>query len=150
VYIEPYAKSLALELHDNSIQLDTITDSGKIPFMPFLGVSPRNHSNVFQMTNRKSADGKVINWKAGTSNPRVSGSFWSYLRYEKGYMKMSKELYDALEAVSKEVNRWPAWTRSIDSQDLKQQTESGENRESSSEREADNRKARPLTRAARA
>jgi hypothetical protein len=65
-------------------------------------------------------------------------------------MKLSKELYDALEAVSKEVNRWPAWTRSIDSQDLKQQTESGENRESSSEREADNRKARPLTRAARA
>jgi cytidine deaminase len=37
VYIEPYAKSLALELHDNSIQLDGDTDPGKIPFTPLSG-----------------------------------------------------------------------------------------------------------------
>jgi deoxycytidylate deaminase len=91
VYIEPYAKSLALELHDNSIQLDTIADSGKIPFMPFLGVSPRNYSNIFQMSNRKSDEGKVINWKAATANPRVSGSFWSYLEYEKEDLKILRD-----------------------------------------------------------
>jgi deoxycytidylate deaminase len=88
IYIEPYAKSLALELHDNSIQLDTDTDLDKIPFTPFLGVSPKNYSNIFQMPIRKSNDGNVINWKATAANPRVSGSFWSYLQYEKEDLKL--------------------------------------------------------------
>jgi deoxycytidylate deaminase len=91
VYIEPYAKSLAVELHDDSIQLDTSTDPRKIPFMPFLGVSPRNYPNIFQMSIRKSADGKVINWEAATADPRVSGSFWSYLRYEKEDLKFLRD-----------------------------------------------------------
>jgi deoxycytidylate deaminase len=91
VYIEPYAKSLALELHDNSIQLDSDTHSGKIPFTPFLGVSPKNYSNIFQMPIRKSDDGSVINWQAPTASPRVSGSFWSYLEYEKEDLKFLRD-----------------------------------------------------------
>ena len=56
VYIEPYAKSLALELHGNSIQLDHGGDPSKIPFVPFLGVAPRNYSNIFlpRLTGRTS------------------------------------------------------------------------------------------------
>lgn len=95
VYIEPYAKSLALELHDNSIQLDATTDTTKIPFMPFLGVSPRNYSNIFQISNRKTKEGNLANWKAATANPRVSGSFWSYIEYEKEDLKI---LRDAIES----------------------------------------------------
>jgi deoxycytidylate deaminase len=68
VYIEPYAKSLALELHDNSIELDTEIDSGKVPFTPYLGVSPRNYSNIFQMPIRKGGDGGVISWEAARAN----------------------------------------------------------------------------------
>jgi len=34
-----------------------------------------------------------------------------------------KELNAALEAVSKEVDRWPEWKRSIDMHDLKKATE---------------------------
>jgi cytidine deaminase len=83
VYIEPYAKSLALEMHDNAIQLDVDVDANKIPFMPFLGVSPRNYSSIFGMPERKRKDGRVLDWGAATANPRVSGSFWSYLKYEK-------------------------------------------------------------------
>jgi deoxycytidylate deaminase len=93
VYIEPYAKSLALELHDNSIQLDADTDSRKIPFVPFLGVSPRNYSTIFQMAVRKSDAGSLINWNAATAHPRVSGSFWSYFEYEKEDLKI---LHDSL------------------------------------------------------
>ncbi|MBZ5528867.1 MAG: deoxycytidylate deaminase [Acidobacteriia bacterium] len=97
VYIEPYAKSLALELHENSIQLDVDTDSMKIPFMPFLGVSPRNYSNIFEMSERKK-DGKVIAWEAATANPRVSGSFWSYLEYEKEDLERLRSLIDKLNS----------------------------------------------------
>lgn len=63
-------------------------------------------------------------------------------------MKLSKELNDALEAVSKEVDSWPSWKRSIDLHDLKQQTESPEDSEASGERLASNRKPRQLARAA--
>ena len=89
VYIEPYAKSLALELHDNSIQLGTTLGTQKIPFTPFLGVSPRNYANIFQMSKRKTdEDGSVIDWNAGSAGPRVSGSSWSYLQYEKEDLKL--------------------------------------------------------------
>jgi deoxycytidylate deaminase len=84
VYIEPYAKSLALELHGNSIQLDHGGDTSKIPFVPFLGVAPRNYSNIFfAAPDRKDKHGNVAPWDATVANPRVSGSFWSYLQYEK-------------------------------------------------------------------
>jgi deoxycytidylate deaminase len=87
VYIEPYAKSLALELHGDSIQLDISGDRRKIPFNPFLGVAPRNFPNIFAMHERKSSDGNVIEWNPISANPRVSGSFWSYLPYEKEDLK---------------------------------------------------------------
>jgi deoxycytidylate deaminase len=83
VYIEPYAKSLALELHSNSIQLDSSAGADRIPFVPFLGVAPRNYTDIFAMSERKTDNGEVIDWAAETANPRVSGSFWSYLEYEK-------------------------------------------------------------------
>jgi len=90
VYIEPYAKSLALEQHPNAIQLDTAADEQKIPFVPFLGVAPSNYSNLFAMPERKK-DGFVIPWSAERANPRVSGSFWSYLEYEKEDLKFLAE-----------------------------------------------------------
>jgi deoxycytidylate deaminase len=82
VYIEPYAKSLAIELHGDSIELDSAEDPNKVPFVPFLGVAPKNHAFLFAMPKRKALDGTVIAWDAVKANPRVSGSFWSYLRYE--------------------------------------------------------------------
>jgi cytidine deaminase len=83
VYVEPYAKSLAVELHDDSVQLDLGDDPNKIPFVPFLGVAPRNYNNIFYAApDRKDDNGNVAAWDSTTANPRVSGSFWSYLQYE--------------------------------------------------------------------
>jgi cytidine deaminase len=91
VYIEPYAKSLALELHANALQLDKEGDTSKIPFVPFLGVAPRNYSNMFGMHKRKGDDGKIVFWDATKANPRVSGSFWSYVQYEKEDLKVLRD-----------------------------------------------------------
>lgn len=91
VYIEPYAKSLALELHGDSIELDGPATQSKVPFVPFLGIAPRNHSNIFAMPDRKDMDGNVIAWDPVKANPRVSGSFWSYLPYEKEDLKILTE-----------------------------------------------------------
>jgi deoxycytidylate deaminase len=82
-YIEPYAKSLAVELHEDALQLDSTTEPNRVPFLPFLGVAPRAYPHIFAMPDRKKTDGTVIDWDERTANPRVSGSFWSYIEYEK-------------------------------------------------------------------
>lgn len=82
VYIEPYVKSLAIELHGDSIELDSENSDSKIPFVPFIGVAPRNHMNLFGMPIRKDSEGKLVEWEPLKATPRVSGSFWSYTKYE--------------------------------------------------------------------
>jgi deoxycytidylate deaminase len=94
VYIQPYAKSLALEQHGDAIQLDTAGDPNKIPFVPFLGVAPGNYADIFSMPERKGNDGKVIVWSPVDANPRISGSFWSYFKYEKEDLTFLKETLD--------------------------------------------------------
>jgi hypothetical protein len=69
---------------------------------------------------------------------------------ERRNMKISKDLNDALEMVSKEVDSWPAWKRSIDSRDLKKLTEASENRESSNDARTSEQKPPLSARAARA
>jgi cytidine deaminase len=102
VYIEPYPKSLALELHGHAIEADSDKNCGKVPFLPFLGVAPRNFPNFFSMSNRKGKAGRVINWDATVARPRVSGSSWSYLQYEKE--DLSKVVGKVKELADKKAN----------------------------------------------
>lgn len=57
VYIEPYAKSLALELHDDSISHQPPPDQRdrqrKVIFEPFVGVSPRRYLDLFSSVSRE-------------------------------------------------------------------------------------------------
>lgn len=58
IYIEPFDKSLALDLHDDSI---TKSESkNKVSFIEFEGVSPRRYSKFFFPTDeRKDSDGNA-------------------------------------------------------------------------------------------
>lgn len=57
-YIEPYEKSLALDLHDDAINDINIEDSRKVNFIQFEGVSPRRYTKFFFSTSdRKNSDG---------------------------------------------------------------------------------------------
>lgn len=49
-YIEPYPKSRAFDLHDDSISLEDEQD-GKVVFRPFVGVAPRAYERLFSMTD---------------------------------------------------------------------------------------------------
>jgi deoxycytidylate deaminase len=108
VYIQPYAKSLALEQHGDSIQLDTVADQNKIPFVPFLGVAPGNYADIFSMPERKGSDGKIIDFDPMIANPRISGSFWSYFKYEQEdltFLKMTLEKKGFKFEEKKEIHR---------------------------------------------
>jgi hypothetical protein len=65
-------------------------------------------------------------------------------------MRLSKELNDALEAVSKEVDSWPDWKRSVDMQDLNKLTHGPQNIQPVIEPSSSKGRPRPLVRAAKA
>lgn len=74
VYIEPYPKSLAPELHPDAIQLEEPGGwQGRVIFQPFVGVAPRLYMEVFGAGERKTGDGKVIEWTGSAAIPRWAG-----------------------------------------------------------------------------
>jgi len=82
VYIEPYPKSKAKELHDDSLALGEsarTTNSYSVPFVPFVGISPSKYSLLFttkpmysQEVDRKLKNGHAINWQRSRTQLRTS------------------------------------------------------------------------------
>jgi deoxycytidylate deaminase len=93
VYVEPYPKSLAAELHSDGISIGrqerTAATPQKVEFLPFAGVGPRRYMDLFStMTSvgktlgRKTSDGYRIEWKPETAEPRLPLLPVSYLELE--------------------------------------------------------------------
>jgi deoxycytidylate deaminase len=59
IYIEPYTKSLALELHDDAISVDARDDGKKVLFLQFEGVAPRNMMRLFTQQTERKEDGRA-------------------------------------------------------------------------------------------
>lgn len=74
VYIEPYPKSKAKQLHQDSISVDPSTPSSDhVNFEPFEGVSPRQYQEIFDVReSRKDAQGRTTDWRAHGGTPRFS------------------------------------------------------------------------------
>lgn len=70
VYMEPYPKSRAKELHENEISIETEAPD-KVTFMPFLGISPFRYRDIFQKGKRKGAGGVAKRWLFGEPRPMV-------------------------------------------------------------------------------
>jgi hypothetical protein len=84
VYIEPYAKSLALQLYPDSISADYGEKvATQVPFEPFVGIAPRKYIDLFTMRDRKDSKGKAITFDRTKAIPRLTGSPRSYLAAEK-------------------------------------------------------------------
>lgn len=71
VYIEPYPKSLALELYPEAITLESERDSRKVRFRPFTGVAPRRYSEFFGFGRRKDGRGFAMTWDSRSAKPRA-------------------------------------------------------------------------------
>jgi cytidine deaminase len=76
VYIEPYPKSRARDLFDDSIVVDPVKHvKGRVNFEPFVGVAPRQYLEIFQVPeaiSRKNELGKAIEWTKSEALPRVT------------------------------------------------------------------------------
>jgi deoxycytidylate deaminase len=84
VYVEPYPKSRAKQLHVDSICVDPITASdSSVNFEPFNGIAPRQYLEIFdQGDNRKDADGKAVDWRMIDGKPRFLRFLNTYLDLE--------------------------------------------------------------------
>jgi len=95
IYIEPYAKSRAEELHEDAMVVEekALDDDGnrfrrKVPFTPFVGVGPRRYLDLFSMTLSRGFElvrkrgGEMVKISRQESFLRVPISPFSYIQRE--------------------------------------------------------------------
>jgi|WetSurMetagenome_2_1015567.scaffolds.fasta_scaffold29076_3 deoxycytidylate deaminase len=89
VYIEPYQKSKAFDLHDDTIKLGFEQDGKHVVFEPFMGIGPRRFFDLFSLKHgsgfpiiRRDSEGKIIKWERKNSRLRLQMFPYSYLDSE--------------------------------------------------------------------
>lgn len=103
-YIEPYPKSLAKELHGDSVVLadEDSNHEGRVVFKPFCGVGPRRYPQLFSMSwsmgykvKRKDKSGKILPWDdRSQASPRIPLLDSSYLERENVAADIWMEVYE--------------------------------------------------------
>lgn len=99
VYIQPYPKSLALELHNDAIVLDPPEEmANHVNFMPFVGVAPRRYMDVFDFgdVERKTDEGLAVKWRGAKATPRFHPTPLYYLPTEGQCVILLKKLMSDL------------------------------------------------------
>jgi len=93
IYIEPYAKSRAEELHEDAIVIEEkalMPNRGarKVPFTHFVGVGPRKYFDLFSLNLSsghalaRKANGQKLQLIEGKSWPRIPLSHFTYIQRE--------------------------------------------------------------------
>ncbi|MGQ3354685.1 MAG: anti-phage dCTP deaminase [Phreatobacter sp.] len=85
VFLEPYPKSHAKNLHSDSITFDDV-DTDKVLFSPFIGISPRRYRDIFEKRKRKDKEGRATIWTKGKPIPMIDDRGSSYTDYEEEYV----------------------------------------------------------------
>ncbi len=88
-YVEPYEKSLAISLHDDSMVTDVQDDESvagnglppKVKILPFEGVAPKQFINLFAVSDRKK-DGSLAQPDVQLAKPVVEKFMDTYKEYE--------------------------------------------------------------------
>lgn len=68
VFLEPYPKSRAKQLHSHEIEIEKI-GSNKVSFLPFLGISPFRYRDIFEKGSRKIG-GQAKTWYSDDDQPQ--------------------------------------------------------------------------------
>lgn len=95
VFVEPYAKSKAADLHEDSISVgfedpgEPVPDRGRVRFEPFVGVGPRRFFDLFSTglgsgypIKRKDDDARKVEWSPKAGRLRLQMLPASYLDLE--------------------------------------------------------------------
>lgn len=82
VYVEPYPKSKAKPLHQDSISVDpSVSSVDHVNFEPFEGIAPRRYQDIFDARDsRKDEEGRAVDWR---QNPKPR-----FLRFSNTYLDL--------------------------------------------------------------
>jgi cytidine deaminase len=95
VYLEPYPKSYAADLHGDSIEVDPAGPTLKVAFEGFIGVSPYRYRELFEKGKRKYS-GLAQKWNMGEMRPMIEVYYPSYFKAE---THVVAQINGALEAI---------------------------------------------------
>jgi deoxycytidylate deaminase len=96
VFLEPYPKSLAADLHSDSISIDG-NDRGEyskfpaVKFEHFFGITPRRYRELFERNSRK-IDGKFAEYPKNRPTIFIDLKLPFYIAFEAGYAKAYQDL----------------------------------------------------------
>lgn len=84
VYVEPYPKSMAKQLHRDAISVDpTAPSTDHVNFEPFEGIAPRQYQVIFDAGSlRKDSEGRATDWRTRDGTPRFARFQNTYRRIE--------------------------------------------------------------------
>lgn len=91
VYLEPYAKSYASDLHSDSIQVEPAGGVDKVVFEPFIGVSPFRYRELFEKGKRKYSGGLAKKWDREPGQPMIDVYYPAYFKSEAAVVESLKD-----------------------------------------------------------
>ena len=80
-FIEPYEKSLAIDLHDDAMSIDE-QSSEHVKLIPFEGVAPSKFSKLFLMNSERKKNGKMIEIACVEAIPQIEEYLDGKVDYE--------------------------------------------------------------------
>ena len=80
-FIEPYAKSLATDLHDDSIERGEAPES-KVAFLQYEGVAPKNILKLFKHGESRKESGKRVSYDKKKAKPVFCPAIDGYTTHE--------------------------------------------------------------------
>jgi deoxycytidylate deaminase len=101
VFLEPYPKSYAKELHRDSIAVDPTEKTDKVIFRPFIGVSPYRYRDIFEKGKRKYSGGLAQKWNLGVQRPMIEVYFPLYFKAEAAVVSQMSNKLELLATQSK-------------------------------------------------
>ncbi len=87
VYLEPYPKSRAKDLHKNEISIE-VESNDKVVFAPFMGIAPNRFRYIFRKGKRKDDAGKAKRWMGDHGpSPMVDVPIPLYVLFEEAAIR---------------------------------------------------------------
>ncbi|MCK5604056.1 CMP deaminase, partial [Candidatus Pacearchaeota archaeon] len=83
-FIEPYPKSLAIELHSDATSENEVDENQKVLFLQYTGIAPKNILKLFNTgLKRKQNGGNLMPFNKKIASPIVAVSLDDYPTHEK-------------------------------------------------------------------
>jgi deoxycytidylate deaminase len=109
VFLEPYPKSLASELHNDSLLIEG-ADRGKyaefpcVHFQHFFGITPRRYRELFERKKRKDDGGKFLEFNSGIPMPIIDIKAPFYINIEEAVLQESSQIVEKALADQEDAN----------------------------------------------